>query len=437
MDEYDVDEMLQLALDRLTVLADINSALAGTMDATEGLRRVCRIVAHRVGDWCAIDLLSGDNQIERISVGRKDTGPRFAEQPIELPKISDSATGPLARVLRGAGPLLLTRTDLYPDGDLEGWDAAQALVFADQHATSAVIAPLRARREVLGAVTVTRFGSHPPLTEDTLPLIENIVHRIGLAIDNARLHRETERIAERLQRSLLPELPRSDHLTMAARYAPSHATAQVGGDWYDSFPLPTGDTTLIIGDVTGHDLKAAVTMSYLRNMLRGIASDRQEPPDKILHRLDLAQHTLYPDATATCIYAIIRGPEGGPWQLDYARAGHPPPLLVTHQGDTRYLDGGHSLPLGVSTEVPRSSATEPLPARCTVLLYTDGLIERRDEAMDRSLTRLRQHAAALAGEAPDTFCDELITGLAPDGTDDVALLAVRLPQANPCDSTGR
>ncbi|MGW7380993.1 PP2C family protein-serine/threonine phosphatase [Streptomyces sp. NPDC054794] len=430
VDEYDVDEILQQALDRLTVLADINSALAGTMDATEGLRRVCRIVAHRIGDSCVIDLLSEDNAIDRIRVMRTAAGGQLREDVARLPRLSDTATGPLARVLRGAGPLFLTRTDLRPGPEPDEWDAAQAHYFAEQDAASAVSAPVRARREVLGALTVSRCGSHPPLAADSLPLIENIVHRIGLAVDNARLHREMEHIAERLQRSLLPELPVVDHLTMAARYVPSHATAQVGGDWYDSFLLPTGDTTLIIGDVTGHDLKAAVTMSYLRNMLRGIASDRQEPPARILRRLDLAQHNLYPEATATCIYAIIHGPEGGPRQLDYARAGHLPPLLITHQGDTHYLNGGHGLPLGVSTEVPRSSATEPLPDQSAVLLYTDGLVERRGEPMNRSLTRLRQHAAALARETPGILCDELLTGLAPDGTDDVALLAVRLPPAD-------
>ncbi|MET9103883.1 PP2C family protein-serine/threonine phosphatase [Streptomyces antibioticus] len=426
VDDYDVDAILQQALDRLTALADINSALAGTLEEAEGMRRVARIVARRLGDRCAVDLLSDQGGIERVCVTRAEAGPSPREELVTMPPPPESATGPLARVLRGAGPLLLTDADLTSD-DRDPWDAGQTLLLAD--ATSAVVAPLRARREVLGALTVSRSGNHPPLTEQDLPLIDDLVHRIGLAVENARLHHETQRIAERLQRSLLPQLPHIDGLKMAARYAPSQATAEVGGDWYDSFRLPTGQTTLIIGDVTGHDLKAAVTMSQLRNMLRGIASDRQEPPEKILHRMDVAQHSLYPGTTATCIYAIVQGPEGGPWQLDYATAGHLPPLLVTHDGDTRYLTGGHSHILGASTDLPRTSAIEALPARSTLLLYTDGLIERRSESIDRSLTRLRQHAAALARESPDTFCDELLTGLASDSADDVALLVLRLPSA--------
>ncbi|SEG84063.1 Stage II sporulation protein E (SpoIIE), partial [Actinacidiphila yanglinensis] len=143
-----------------------------------------------------------------------------------------------------------------------------------------------------------------------------------------RLHRETQRIAERLQRSLLPSLPDIAPLGLAAGYEPSQTTAEVGGDWYDCFVLPQGDIALIIGDVTGHDLQATVTMSQLRNMLRGIACDRQEPAGKILGRLDRANHTLHPSTTATCVYALLKGEPGGPWVVEWSRAGHPPPLLI-------------------------------------------------------------------------------------------------------------
>ncbi|MEV8098977.1 GAF domain-containing SpoIIE family protein phosphatase [Kitasatospora sp. NPDC085879] len=429
MDEYDVDEALQQALDRLTALAHISSALAGTLDARAGLERACRILAQRLGDWCAIDLLADDGRLERITASRRGTPPRDDGRSVTATRPPEAATGPLARVLRGAGPLLLTEADLRPVLRHDPWDAAEDRALAQQEAACAVIAPLRSRREVLGAVTVARTGNRPPLTDSDLPLVEDIAHRIALAIDNARLHRETEHIAERLQRSLLPAVPQPNHLTLAARYAPAHGTAEVGGDWYDAFVLPAGRTALIIGDVTGHDLHAAVTMSQLRNMLRGIACDRQEPPGRILHRLDLAQHALYPGTTASCVYAVVQGPEGGPWQLDHASAGHPPPLLVTRDGDTRFLEGSAGVLLGVDTALPRPSATDPLPPLSTVLLYTDGLIERRGENLDRGLARLRQHAAALSREAPDTLCDELLTGLAPDATDDIALLALRIPTA--------
>ncbi|MFD9093368.1 PP2C family protein-serine/threonine phosphatase [Streptomyces collinus] len=167
--------------------------------------------------------------------------------------------------------------------------------------------------------------------------------------------------------------------------------------------------------------------SQLRNMLRGIGCDRQEPAGRILQRLDLAHGALYPQATATCLYALLDEEKDGGWTISYSSAGHPPPLLVTHEGDTHYLTGGRGLLLGVDPSLPRHHATEHLPARSTVLMYTDGLIERRGEDLHHGMTRLRQHAAALAREDLGTFCDELLAGMATGHTDDIALLVARTP----------
>ncbi len=426
VDEFDVDAVLQQALDRLALLAEVTTALGSTLDADEGLRRVCRIVVPQLADWCAVDLLEGDDQPRRVCVTHRDPHllpPGMLEGC--LPALTDDTPGPLARVLRGAGPLLINDPGHTPQRThrLAGWDLAPAL-----EASSMVVAPLRARRRVMGALTLARTGSERPYSEDDLALVEDLAHRIALHADNARLHTEVQATAEHLQRALLPDLPHVGHLQLAARYNPARSeAAEVGGDWYDSFTLPTGDTALIIGDVTGHDVRAAVAMSQIRNMLRGIACDRQEPPNIILRRLDLAQHTLLA-TTATCIYAIVHGPEGGPWELHYSNAGHLPPLLVTHEGDTHYLNDSHDLLLGVDPHRHRSHATARLPARSTLLLYTDGLIERRGESLDMGLTRLRQHAAALAREPLPTLCDELLAGLLAERyPDDVALLALRLP----------
>ncbi|WP_143630527.1 GAF domain-containing SpoIIE family protein phosphatase [Streptomyces sp. 1-11] len=303
--------------------------------------------------------------------------------------------------------------------------------FARLGGDSVIVAPLRARRRVLGALTLVRGEGHPPWGEADLALVEDLTHRIALALDKARLYAETQAVAVRLQRSLLPDLPVVPGLRITARYSPALATAQIGGDWYDSFVLPeSGDTTLIIGDVTGHDLHAAVTMSQIRNMLRGIACDRREPPGMILRRLDLAVDALYSHRTATCVYALLKGQEGGPYQLEWASAGHPPPLLVTADGDTTYLWEAHGLLLGVDPHAERPSACLPLPEGSTLLLYTDGLIERRGESMDHGMTRLRQHAAVLVDQDIDELSDELMNGLVAGAHDDIALLALRLPQSD-------
>jgi serine phosphatase RsbU (regulator of sigma subunit) len=433
MDDFEVDDVVQRALDRLTLLAEATTALSSTLDSHKGLSRVCRILVPQLADWAAVDLLEDDGRPRRVSVVHHDP----AVLPVGgltglLPPVPEVPVGPLARSLAGAGPLLLTSADLAAVQQATDPLHTRQLELFDQLGThTAVVAPLRARRQVLGALTMGRSADRAPLTSDDLALVEDLAHRMALAVDNARLYRETQHIAERLQRSLLPALPETGPLQLTARYSPAATTAEVGGDWYDSFTLPTGHTTMIIGDVTGHDLRAAVTMSQLRNMLRGIGCDRHEPPGNILRRLDLAHHNLYPHATATCLYGLLGDRDDGTWTLEFSSAGHPPPLLITHDGDTRYLTGGHGLLLGVDPDHPRPYATESLPARSTVLLYTDGLIERRGEGLDAGMTRLRQHAAALARESLDTFCDELLTGLASDHADDVAVLAARLPTGQP------
>ncbi|WP_445529845.1 PP2C family protein-serine/threonine phosphatase [Streptomyces cyslabdanicus] len=421
------DEDGKARLDRLTLLADAEAALASTLNLLDGLRRACRVLTGRLGDWCVVDLLDECGRLERAVVVHRTPealAPGGYEGP--LPAVPQDAGGPLPRVLRGAGPLLIADMS-PPERAVNPLHARQLELFEQLAAHSAVVTPLRARREVLGALTVARTDPDHPFTEEDLPLIEDLVRGLAVQVDNARLYQQTRRIAERFQRALLPELPHIPDLRIAARYASAQAVAQVGGDWYDAFVLPQGDTALVIGDVTGHDLQAAIDMSALRNMLRGIAVDRQEPPGEVLRRLDIASHTLQHEATATCIYALVKAPraENGPWGLHHSCAGHLPPLLTTSDGDTRYLETGSGLLIGLDPGHQRPTAVDELPPYSTVLLYTDGLIERRAESLDRGFARLRQHTAALSREPLDIFCDELLRGLAADSTDDAALLALR------------
>ncbi|WP_084703790.1 SpoIIE family protein phosphatase [Phaeacidiphilus oryzae] len=413
------------AVERLPLLADTQSALNSAPNLEEGLRRACRILAQQLADWCVVDLLDEQGQVERVCVVHREPtalDPRAFTGA--LPPVSEGARGPLPRVLRGAGPLLCTDIP-PPEVANSALNQRQLELFDRLGAHSAVLAPLRAGREVLGALTLARVSGEHPFTKQDLPLITELARGIALGVDHARLNTEVHNTAEQLQHVLLPDLPQPDHLRLVARYAPSSTTAKVGGDWYDAFVLPNGNTVLVIGDVSGHDLKAAVAMSTLRNMLRGIAVDRQEPPGEVLRRLDLASRTLSPDATATCVYCLIKGPEGGPWRLEHASAGHPPPLLITAEGKTRYLEDGAGLLIGMDPERRRATACDPLPAHATVLLYTDGLIERRGESLDRGLARLRAYAAELGGAPLDTLCDELIIRLGAESDDDIALLALR------------
>ncbi|MDX3850867.1 SpoIIE family protein phosphatase [Streptomyces sp. AK02-01A] len=436
-DRFDVDRAVQDALDRLTLMANASEALSSTLELETGLRRLCRVLVPALADWCAIDLVEQDakGRLRRVVVEHREPD-AFPSGFLEglLPAADDHSQAPLARALRGAGPLRLS--DFPAPEETTGADSLHVLelqTFRQLGARRAVLVPLRARRRVLGVLTLVRNGPDCPSgmdSQERLPLIEELAHRVAMAVDNAHLHAQISNTAERLQRSLLPDLPRDGPLDIAARYDPARASAEIGGDWYDAFLLPDGALTLIIGDVTGHDLKAAVSMSQMRNMLRGIACDRKEPPGKILARLDAANEILYPAQTLTCLYALVTKPDPeGQWLLHYAAAGHPAPLLVTGTGDTRFLTAGRSLLLGAAPDTIRPDGEESLPPGSTVLLYTDGLIERRSETLDDGMTRLRQHAAALARAPLETFCDELMTGLGETSTDDIALIAVRIPPA--------
>jgi serine phosphatase RsbU (regulator of sigma subunit) len=422
-----VDSVLEEALERLALLADASSALASTLELREALRRLCHVVVPQLGDCCAIDLLGDHGDVHRVVVAHHDTR-RLPTGHLEgpLPPIPEESDDALARVLRGVGPLLLDRAALRSGGD-NAFHATQRELFARLRAHSVIVAPLRTRRQVLGAVTLARSASRTPLTADDVALVEDLAHRTALAVDNSHLFASVQHVAERLQRSLLPPLPDNAPFSVTARYVPATTAAEVGGDWYDFFPLPDTASALIIGDVIGHDVQAAVIMSQLRNMLRALACDRREPPSDILRRLDVISDTLYTGHIASCIYARLENSGQGHWHLYFSNAGHLPPLLVEHDGDTRYLNDTHGLLLGVDTSQDRPDHKELLPPAATLLLYTDGLIERPGESVAHRLHLLRQHTAALAREPLDTFCDEILADFGTGSTDDIALLAVRLP----------
>lgn len=292
-----------------------------------------------------------------------------------------------------------------------------------------VMFPVTVAGSVHAVFTVYACRGREPFSRDELGLVRAVLDQCLPVFSHALELRHTQRIALALQRSLLTDPPTVDGLEIVARYAPSSMADEVGGDWYDSFVLPDGATTLIIGDVAGHDLTAAVTMSKMRNMLRGLVVDRQEPPGDILRRLDVSTQILdTEEGTATCVYARIEGESGGPRQLHFSVAGHPPPLLVTADGEARFLDAAQDIMLGgLAPNKERASTTEPLPPGCIVLLYTDGLVERADEDIDQGLERLRRDAARLATEPLDEFCRALVEGPSATSNDDIAVIAARLP----------
>ncbi|WP_083706951.1 PP2C family protein-serine/threonine phosphatase [Intrasporangium flavum] len=246
-----------------------------------------------------------------------------------------------------------------------------------------------------------------------------------LSHEEARAEREHE-IAGVLQRSMLPgRLPDLPGIGVAARYVPATTDVQVGGDWYDVIPLQRGRVGLVIGDVAGHGVQAAATMAQVRMAVRAYAVEDPSPVS-VLCRVHRLLSRLAADEMVTLVY-LVADPSSGTVRL--SSAGHPPPLLV-HAGASRHLDGALSPPLGVTPEPSYTEVVHALPPGATLLLYTDGLVERRGVAITDGLERLAASAVRLVGEDGTdlgALCDALLHDLLGDAdrSDDVALVAVR------------
>jgi PAS domain S-box-containing protein len=241
---------------------------------------------------------------------------------------------------------------------------------------------------------------------------------------------------EALQRSLLSEPPEPDHLQVSVRYLPAARLAQVGGDWYDSFVLADGRTVLVIGDVTGHDSHAAAAMAQVRNVLRGVAHNSGGTPAEVLTGLDCAMRDLAIGTLATGVLATVEQTAAdaarGARVLRWSNAGHPAPLLVLPDGTVEVLERPADLLLGVDPERPRYDHARDLPPGSTVLLYTDGLIERRGVPLDDGEQWLTGLAQELRHLPLDELCDRVLAELDGQVEDDVALLAIRAhPQDRP------
>jgi serine phosphatase RsbU (regulator of sigma subunit) len=240
-------------------------------------------------------------------------------------------------------------------------------------------------------------------------------------------------LAEELQRILLANPPRVPHLDVAVRYVPAAEHVKVGGDWYDAFETADGRTVLIIGDVAGHDGPAAVTMAQLRSEVRGIAHVLVRSPAVVLTALDRALRSLDPDAMATMVMAEVRAADQDAGRaglvLRWANAGHPPPLLVRADRTARLLEHYPDLLLGVDPWTARADHEVGLRPGDVVVLFTDGLVERRGAAIDDGLDRIVEIARTVGGDSLDALCDALLDPSGGHPSDDVALLVVRVRAA--------
>ncbi|WP_432510142.1 PP2C family protein-serine/threonine phosphatase [Kineococcus sp. SYSU DK001] len=311
-------------------------------------------------------------------------------------------------------------------------ELSAAIDLGDYRATVAL--PLRSGEEVLGALSIS-WRREQDFDQRDRDLMDAFAAQCAQTLQRLRAQERERRAAaaerrlsETLQRSLLTRPAQPDQLQIAVRYLPAAARARIGGDWYDSFLAPTGDLTLVIGDVAGHDRDAAAAMAQVRNLLRGVAQTLRRPPAALLTGLDRAMRTLEVQALTTTVLAQVhQTPEQatrGVRTLHWSNAGHPPPLLLDPDGDVRLLETEPDLFLGLDPATPRHDHAVDLLPHATVVLYTDGLVERRGAGLQEGLTWLCERVRGQQHRSAEDLCEHVLADLGrPE--DDIALLVLK------------
>ncbi|MDT0274489.1 SpoIIE family protein phosphatase [Blastococcus goldschmidtiae] len=415
----------------LMLLGDINLAMTSTYDIDEAVQRFARRVTPLLADLCLVSVVDPDGT--RRDVGRAHRDPEMLEalhRYADARVASNLAQAPVPTALRSGEPVIIPElTPAHVRAMVS--DEASRTALAALEVSAVAVFPLVARGETFGAVTLANGVGRGAHTAEELRTAEIASRRAALALDNARLAAAQQQVAERLQLSLLSPPVQPDSLELAVRYRPATRGIAIGGDWYDAFLQPDGDTVLVIGDVMGHDIEAAAAMGQVKTLVRGIGYDRLEAPAELLRRVDHAVVGLDVPAMATALVARVElgvDAAGRPARrLRWATAGHPDPLLLLEDGTVLDLRAPIGPPVGIGWLGPRTDEISPLPDGSTLLLFTDGLFERRTMLLDEGRDLLRDLVAGSAGLPLDALCNRLLAAmLGPDVEDDVALLGVRM-----------
>jgi len=395
----------------LSVLSEL-SDLVMDLDSPRALHGISRLLERRVVDIARF-----------FVVGQGQPRPRGGRED------------PVARLLDGLSsePVTIRLTDpLAPLGTASRW--VRDKIAADQHAArafelrgEALVLPLMGRREPLGVLTVMlrENSSSVAVSEDGVnTLLRLTAHRVGVALDVMRLYAREHRLAETLQRAMLPEQAEIPGLDVWTYYAPSASHAQVGGDWYDVLNIDEGLVGLVVGDVVGHDIEAAAVMGQLRSVVRSYAFERGTP-GSVLERVDQLVAGMGMTRAASLVLGLLHEVEDGAWRLEYSRAGHLPPVLV-REGRAHLLEGAAGSLVGFGRG-ERSTEEIVLERGDVLLLFTDGLIERRRVPLREGLDMLVRASAGVTTRDAAGIGEELLSVVGAAREDDVAVVVVRVP----------
>lgn len=417
---------------RLALLATASTVLSTTMKVDELLDRLAQVLTPGAADWCIIQARGRTVELEHVAVSHRDreAATQLAEM-LRANPLNRDGTGPISRVM-ATGEARLLGPDTIGDAlRAAAGDRGRPEMAGLFALRSSVVVPIGNRGAVDGVIVLST-DTDRQLTDDDLDLAVEIAHRASLALGNARAFQQEHQIAESLQLALLPTAVRSvEGAEFAFRYLAATDGASVGGDWYDVIPFADGTVGLVVGDVVGHDLAASSGMGQLRSAMRAFAYENQRGPGETLSRLDRLFEPLGL-SYATCVLGTLDPTER---TFTWSNAGHPPPLLI-RSGEVSYLDDGAGPLLGVTGGAHVTEAMVEVEEGDLLVLYTDGLIERRDESMTVGLSRLAAAAGRTVEGTVDDICSQMLTALVPVGAarnDDVAILValVTAPPAPP------
>jgi hypothetical protein len=414
--------------EELKALARVQQALHGlytvVLGRDVGLEAVLRQVAAAAMDlvgarYGALGVLSedGGSLAEFIPVGLSED-----EEAAAVGLGSPRGRGLLSHLLASPDPL---RVDSVSDHPL-----AVGLPPGHPRIHTLLGVAISSRGRTYGSLYVSDRRDGRPFDDNDEMMIVALAGAAGLAIDDARLLGQVRSEAEHFQRLLLPRLPDLRPIEAAALYRPAAAPGRVGGDWYDALRLSDDSCAVAIGDIGGHGQQAAAAMVQARSMLRALLYERRSSPGAVLTQLDRMLLAMTDTPVTTACLARLR-PVAGGWRLDWSTAGHPAPLLLVPGQPGRYLDPSPGLPLGVDSTVTRPDNLNRLPGGVTLVLFTDGLVEHHEHPIDDGLACLARLATEHASEPPGRLCHALVDDAPGDGSDDIAILALRLPAALP------
>jgi PAS domain S-box-containing protein len=415
----------QTAREQVGFLLRVGELVSAAADRHELLSRAARLVVPGLADLCVTFLPDTDGTLRATSVAYRS---RADVTVVDLRESRIPRTGALlVEAAWKTGAAQMKRSSPQVRAQRPRLGSPLEEITAGVNPSLMLAVPLMAEDQPVGVITLGRAADRPSFSQSSdIPVATELGRQLGSALAHAGKSAWNHAIAQALQQAVLPDvLPRIAGLDLAAYYLPSTRDLDVGGDWYDVFPLAGDRVGLAIGDVAGHDVAAASVMGQVRNLLRAYALDKGDPA-AVLAATDMALAQLLPDALATAAYAVLDLRDR---RLSYACAGHPPPVYAAPSGQVSFLDDGRGTMLGV----PGGTFTAGqwrLEEGGTLLFYTDGLVEDRSRDISEGQAELaavmaldaRQHRTA---EQTCSAVQAAMIGNA-QRADDVSLLAARL-----------